>query len=399
MNTSLATTTEKTTTSIISHSPNYKWLTFFSPVKAVEAVANHIAGLPSSRTPEKHTMRSYERGLKYFLSWITRTPFNTKTPIMHYASMPFPIPSADIMQEFIGHLTLKGRKVSTINSKYLAPTRRFIKSLSMQVIANAHNIHDFMFIDSCRMAMKNTLDLPLPKPENKTNISSLYAVGERLADWQVDKLFASLMKEKDESGEITLKALRDLALIYTGLISALRVSEIGRITLASIKPYKDDYTITVRGKNGQHDPVALSTTGYNLITAYVNKWNNLLDDDDPRRITDETPIWQPTRANKPEQVGINGYDPTTGISRHAIANLIKSRGNHLINVDLSPHDLRRTYAARAYEAKIPIYAISLQLRHQNIATTIRYIGNPEDHTEGLNEFDLAPETSKALSSI
>jgi integrase len=54
------------------------------------------------------------------------------------------------------------------------------------------------------------------------------------------------------------------------------------------------------------------------------------------------------------------------------------RSQSALGIDLNPHDLRRTYAARATEADIPLTSISRQLRHQNLATTAKYIGEPPD---------------------
>lgn len=41
--------------------------------------------------------------------------------------------------------------------------------------------------------------------------------------------------------------------------------------------------------------------------------------------------------------------------------------------DVSPHDLRRSFARGAYEAKAPMELIRQVLGHSNLATTERYI--------------------------
>ena len=41
---------------------------------------------------------------------------------------------------------------------------------------------------------------------------------------------------------------------------------------------------------------------------------------------------------------------------------------------VNPHDLRRTYARRMYEANVDILRISQNLGHGSIETTKRYIG-------------------------
>ena len=59
---------------IVKSSPNShidrQWLEYFDISEALMATAAHIAGLSGTKnTPEQHTKRAYESGLKYFLRW------------------------------------------------------------------------------------------------------------------------------------------------------------------------------------------------------------------------------------------------------------------------------------------------------------------------------------------
>jgi integrase len=56
-----------------------------------------------------------------------------------------------------------------------------------------------------------------------------------------------------------------------------------------------------------------------------------------------------------------------------------------------PHDLRRTYARRLYEAGVDLVAIQQNLGHADIKTTLRYIGALDAdrrRAPGVYTFDL-----------
>src|SRR5690606_39582365 len=57
------------------------------------------------------------------------------------------------------------------------------------------------------------------------------------------------------------------------------------------------YLIHVRRKRGNRDPISLDHRVYEIICAYVQRYNNTLSSDDPRRIGSDTPIWQAIQHN------------------------------------------------------------------------------------------------------
>jgi integrase len=54
--------------------------------------------------------------------------------------------------------------------------------------------------------------------------------------------------------------------------------------------------------------------------------------------------------------------------------------------DISPHDLRRTYAKLAHKNGAKIDQIQLNLGHQSLATTQVYLGNELDLKNGPGDF-------------
>jgi integrase len=373
---------------------DYGWSNFFDPAAALTSVVAHIASLPSSQTPERHTMRVYQSGLKYFLAWLGGQPLDdlAATPITHFMSKRLPLPTKDAMQQFLAHLSAKGLSTSTISNKYQIPARHWLKALASQHITGlTGDLRDY--IEDCRYAFNQAIAVKALKPKEVSNRSSLYRYGTRLELAQINDMLTHL-QSKD-----TLTYTRDLALFYVAITSALRVAELTRITLKSITPAPDCYEIAVRGKRGQIDPVSIDHAAVQLIKNWVNAWNAALNDDptDPRYIDEHTPIWQPLRRDDtPERLrpnyevlrnapdydplktplGINKYNPRKGISRHALRNIICNHGKRVLGIELAPHDLRRTYAARSVEAGIPLLVVSGQLRHADVGVTNRYVGIP-----------------------
>jgi integrase len=280
------------------------------------------------------------------------------------------------MRNFIGHLSLRGLSSSTISSRYMAPARHWLKALAKQrphVTGEARNR-----VDDYRASIEDAIAQPTPRAQSTSTRSALYRHGTRLTTTQINDLFALLATVGDE-----LTKWRDIALIYVGITSALRVAELSRITLNSITQAEGCYEIKVRGKRNQVDPVAVDPTAIKLIQHWVSLWNAAIDDPtDLRHIGPNTPVWQPLRTNG-TPYSADRYNPHMGMTRQSLAAIIKRRTRQALGISIAPHDLRRTYAARAKEAGIDLNAISAQLRHKSISTTQRYIGDPPNMAAGL----------------
>ena len=72
-----------------------------------------------------------------------------------------------------------------------------------------------------------------------------------------------------------------------------------------------------------------------------------------------------------------GKTEAGGTSADAIADVVATYARPL-GWDLSPHDLRRTFAKLARGGQAPLEQIQLALGHQNIQTTQRYLGSELD---------------------
>lgn len=329
------------------------WLRYFDPQAAIAAVAAHVKQLPSSRTPEQHTMRVYQSGLRYFTSWIGHQ-----------------LPTSDLMLAFIAHLTDRGLKANTISSKYLAPVRLYLSKLAGQRITGFTG-SERDYVADCREHIRAAAAVKAPRAETVSNVAPLWrAEFKRLTVQQVNAVLRSIDRA-------TMRGLRDYALLHIAFSTGLRIAELSRITPDSITPQGELFLITVRGKRSNVDPVPVSAAAIDDLRAWVGAFNDRLDPDDPRRINGTTPIWQPVvHGDNLPIVGVNGYVPGRGVTHQALRTIIAQRTAAALGdtYALAAHDTRRTAAAIAYEAGMQITDIQKLLRHKDAAVTLRYVG-------------------------
>ncbi|NJM39666.1 MAG: site-specific integrase [Anaerolineae bacterium] len=65
--------------------------------------------------------------------------------------------------------------------------------------------------------------------------------------------------------------------------------------------------------------------------------------------------------------------PTSTAADQEVYRIVKRYADQL-NLDLAPHDLRRTYAKLSRSAGAELEQIQLTLGHQSLSTTERYLG-------------------------
>lgn len=335
-----------------------KWTEYFNIKLAYMDVINYVAALPSSKTKTKHTLRVYQTGLDYWRQWSMDT-----------------LPTPELMTLYIAHLKNErqgrdgmGLKSSTISSKYLAPLRHYLTKLANQSLPGLHG-PERDFVADCREAMRQALAIKNPRPDTTTNQSALYAHGERLSLAEVNTVLTSIDPN-------TIIGKRDLALLYLGFTSGLRLSELSRVTLAKIKHGENCWEVHVRGKRNNIDPVPIDTTAKALIEDYVDAYNRAAT----IPIEVDSPIWQ---AHHNSGSIFTDHPTSRGLSTSAIQNIVSRRTNAAIGRAITPHDMRRTVAAIARANNMDYDDIRALLRHKSIATTARYVGKPQNLSRSL----------------
>lgn len=352
------------------------WLQYFNPQAAIQRVIDHVETLTSSRN-ERHTMKAYLGSLAAFCAFSGAHVLHTGGEDYTFNFENMHMPTASLVMDYIASLKKAGRSSNTA-TRYMSPIRHFLRALYEQDVY-AQSAEELFLIPNMQRQFSLAIGVKNPAQDVTSNRPALEQHGKRLNLQQVNQLFESFQDKIDK-----LSGKRDLAIIYLGITSGLRAAEIARVTLLSITQGKDCYEIRVRGKRNNHDPIGIDSTAYNLIMDFVTAWNAKLAADDPRRITNETPVFQPLMSGShiPE-IGTHKYDPARGLSARAILKIVERRTEAALDQPITAHDMRRTCAALMRSHGFDIKTISSQLRHRSSATTDKYIGQEQDLSRSL----------------
>lgn len=366
-----------------------RWLDYFDPEAALQAVINHIETLPGSRH-ERHTMRAYLFSLADFCGFLGARATRVDDETYRFDWQEMAMPTRANVGEYIAWCKRKGLTSATI-TRYMAAARHFIRALEEQPVYPQSGT-DFVFILEAQRQLRLAATAKNPAADRTSNRPALEQHGVRLSLAQVNRLFESFAHEMQ-----TITGRRDLALLYLGITSGLRAAELARMTLNSIQPGKDCYEVRVRGKRGNYDPVGIDSTAYQLIVAYVEMWNGRLTPlhstpsphhgegkEDARWIGGNVPIFQPLlRGDHAPAVGLRGYVPDRGLSPRAILQIVERRTAAALGSAITAHDMRRTCAYLMRSHGYEWDQIRAQLRHRSIGTTERYVGQEQDLSRAL----------------
>lgn len=316
---------------------------------AYDDVLTYTATLPSTHTPEQTTLTCYSRDTLRFMDFLHQRRA---------------LPDERTFREYIGLLMSKYSHGTV--TRYLASARHFCKALARQYINPALDPDSRFTLMEIRQSVRNAADIPNPKSKVKTSQSALYAHGKRLGMDEAQHVL-------DLIDRSTVAGKRDAAILLTGFYTALRLSEITRITRASIhEEGPGDFSITVRSKGSKLEPRAIDRVAVRAIEEYLSAYNLHFTDGDPRQISKDSPLWRPcTRAEIPFQIEVNP------LSTRGVARVITGR-TEAAGVRIAPHDLRRTWTAWADKLKMDRMVIKEQMAHESFDQTMEYIGKPRD---------------------
>lgn len=316
----------------------------------------------------KSTLKAYSRDLPLFLRFLDDN---------FYA-----LPNPEVMRDYMAVLRDQGLKSTTIN-RYLAPARKFAKFLSEQSLnyrANPNLIFDL--IDTQNL-IRAAAAIKGPSADETNYESPLMQHGTRLSVGQANELLATVKADTRLSG------LRDYALLVVGFNSMLRVAELARLKLSSFQledAESGTYRIKVPGKRNNTTPVPCPRHAYEALLKYVEAYNAALpSEDDPRRITEDTPVWRPLQpysgaitADIDIRRDIVGHK--ISMSSRSISSVVTTRAKaYNKRLKFSPHDMRRTGAYIAFMNGFSMREIQMMLRHKSLVTTEKYIGVPRDY--------------------
>lgn len=331
-------------------------------IAAYQSLMDRCTNLPSDSRQYTNgkkplnTRKAYSRDVSNFLIYL----FERRA-----------LPTESLMMAYMGDLKQSGHKAVSI-TRAMAPVRTFCKTLAYQVAPDWMQPAEMLQFQEKQKGILRGIAVKNPRSETRDNRGKLFSVGNRLPIADINKILLSV-----KSDPRPLRALRDYALICFGADSALRCESIMDVTLNDIQQSSDGYWIvTAIGKGGKVYTPAIEPTTKAAIDAWVSAYNADLPPDDPRYIRPDTRIWQPLTKSGNRRATGRAED---GINDYSIYNIVTNRAK-AAGFDLHPHDLRRTCAFNLVMAGAPLEAIQQKLGHEDISTTMVYIGKQQNNT-------------------
>jgi integrase len=190
------------------------------------------------------------------------------------------------------------------------------------------------------------------------------AKGEKSHIW----LSKAEVKRLLDTCEESIRGQRDRLLLGLLVAAGLRREEAAALRFddVKLKPVRGKFrtVLAIEGKGAKGREVPISDALANALDAWAQKVGG--------------------DGHVLRSLGM-GRRPGKSLSAVSIFNIVRQRGG-LIDKDLAPHDLRRTYAQIGFEEGVPITQLSKLLGHANVATTQRYLNLDLDLEVTVSDF-------------
>lgn len=267
------------------------------------------------------------------------------------------------------HLLAEGKKAATV-SAHLSTVRARYRDLTTGTIANdlRQAAYDHIpadadlrpadrkaIVDERMLRLENTLDPKAAAVKTITKQDEVESGHLRLTKAQADALLAA-------PGLGSLQAIRDTALIALGLCTGLREAELVGLDVGDLRQEAGgELGIHVRkGKGSKARFVPYGAQDWAL--AITEAWLRAAG------ITEGAVfrgLWRGGRKVRPSRLTTRAVGLILEAYPISIGGEIRT---------VKPHDLRRTYARRLYEAGLDPVALQQNLGHADLKTTLGYVG-------------------------
>ena len=180
--------------------------------------------------------------------------------------------------------------------------------------------------------------------------------GRRLGNWLTCDQTSILLRAPDVT---TLRGKRDCAILAVALGCGLRRKELAELTCEHLQLRDGTWIILdLIGKQQRIRSVPVPL----WVKPIIDQWTHAA------RINSGS-LFRPIKKSD----ALSGE----GLSPQAIYGILRTCG-YRAGMNVSPHDLRRTFARAAHEGGAPIEQIQYALGHASITTTERYLGLAQD---------------------
>lgn len=187
--------------------------------------------------------------------------------------------------------------------------------------------------------------------------------GVRLGNWLSADQAQDLLNLPDTQ---TLKGKRDQALLAILLGAGLRRTEAADLTIGHFQQREGRWVIVdIIGKHGRVRSVPIAA----WVKGAVDIWT------DAAAITEGRLFRSINKGDKVTGESVSAQSLYMVIAGYAAA----------LNINLAPHDMRRTFAQLARKAHADIQQIQKSLGHASIQTTEKYLGTAQDLTDAPSD--------------
>lgn len=198
--------------------------------------------------------------------------------------------------------------------------------------------------------------------------------------WLTKTQFQTLLRvmPKDDSFQ-----RRDRALVHTGMLTGVRLAGLVGMTWSAMDPDMTKIRLTAKGRKLMQVGVARQ------LRNILGEWREELR---PSQGNDG-PLFPCFHSGMARGVFEITCQPDKALGAEGARQAVK-RAGRLIDVELNPHDMRRSFAGYLETIGTSLPNISRALGHKNIATTSRYLESNPNRTVAIAggiediEFDL-----------
>jgi integrase len=232
------------------------------------------------------------------------------------------------------------------------------KFATQQNASSVHAVRTFLAVSRRDNILTTAQAAALGVSPYRQRVKRKQAVtGRRLAVMEVQIL-------RQAVDTTTPQGKRDLVILDLMLLAGLRREEVARLRLTDFTPDNGRLSLAFTGKGDKRRKLFVNSQLYKSLAAWLEVYPHQFGEDAPAiaRIFKGNTIT--TRAVTPQAVGdvVSCYGALSGLATATGA------------TRLGAHDLRRTFARRAYDCGAGLPAIQLALGHADPKTTAKYIG-------------------------
>lgn len=262
------------------------------------------------------TREVYRKALEEFFSW--------------WGQAGRPVLVKAVLQDYVNHLRGRGLGASTINVK-LSAIRKMVRESA-----------DNGMLDGFQA-------------ESIARVKGVQQQGKKSGLWLTKAEAQSLLLAPNLD---TLTGLRDRALLAVMLGCGLRRSEVTALSFSHLQQREGRWVVLdLLGKKSRTRTVPMPV----WARAAVDDWATASG-------LSAGAVFRPTTPRG------DHLTARVELSHEAVSAIVAKYGSQIGHPDLSPHDLRRTFAKLAHKGKAPLDQIQLSLGHASIVTTEIYLG-------------------------